>query len=118
MSTRARGVGLQHATPRRLIHRYTGWVHAESTPNGRAGRDILGTPGVWFEVKTGWKDSSPQAEVWKTAAAAGDDVPVVIFWPRGIGERQADRTIALLPAPVLLRLLVEAGYAPQPKEES
>lgn len=103
-------------------NRAAGWVadwirpwfpSAERTPNGRPGRDILGTPGVAFEVKT--------SMTWRTSAitqAAGyampGEVPVVVYLPPGCGERSVGDAFAIMPLRVLMPVLSEAGYAPQP----
>jgi len=90
------------------------WPTAEKTPNGRQGQDIENTPGVSFEVKT-----SP---VWRSSALtqarrnSNGALPVVIYLPPGIGEKQVDRAYAVLPVARLMQLLVEAGYAPGQEE--
>lgn len=92
------------------------WPHAEKTPNSRPGRDITGTPGVAFEVKT-----SP---TWRHAAIAqaagyrrGGEVPVVVYLPPGCGEANVSSALAILPLGVLMPVLEEAGYAPARREE-
>lgn len=113
-----RGVRLQRALAAYL--RYW-WCHAESNPNGRSGRDILGTPGVWFECKAegtstmNKRKGGPASYVKQAQLASGADStepPVVIWWPPGVGAERPNETIAMLPTPWLMRLLVEAGYAP------
>lgn len=122
--TRARGHALQRATAAYLAH---WWTSAESAANGRTGRDILGTPGVWFEVKTSLAGTSPSEIVKQAvtgainAGAASDlmpELPVVLYWPPGVGAARPELAIAMLPLPKLMRLLTEAGYAPEPKEDS
>lgn len=93
------------------------WPHAEKTPNSRPGRDLLGTPGVAFEVKTRaeWRTSA----VRQAAAYAGPgEVPVVLYLPPGCGERRVGDALAILPLSVLMPVLVEAGYAPEPDREA
>lgn len=85
------------------------WVNAEATGTGRQGRDILGTPGVAFEVKTGG-ELSPAAAVRQASKNAGEDLPVVAYFPPGVGERGP--WIAMLPGDRLMKLLTEAGYTP------
>ena len=118
-----RGVRLQRALAAYLRH---WWERAESNPNGRSGRDILNTPGAWFECKTEAtavmcrRKGGPAAYVDQAYLASGDDSPeppVVVWWPPGIGERRPDLTISMLPTPWLMRLLVEAGYAPGYRSE-
>ena len=111
--TRARGFSLQRAAANYLTR---WWPNAESTPNGRPGRDVLGTPGVYWEIKTSFAGTSPGAVIRKTAAAAGPDLPVVWYWPPGTGEKRPDLSVVLLPWRDLMRLLVEAEYAPEPDE--
>ena len=90
------------------------WPHAEKTPNGRAGADILGTPGVAWEVKTGitWRTE------WMDQAERNGDggVPVLVYLPPGCGEANVDRAYAIVPLSRVMDLLVAAGYAP-PREE-
>ena len=121
-----RGVRLQRALATYLRH---WWVHAESNPNGRSGRDILGTPGVWFENKAESlatmckRKGGPASYVRQAEQHTGDggpddtDLPIVVWWPPGVGERRPDLTIAMLPTPWLMKLLVEAGYAPGYRSE-
>jgi len=117
--SRDRGIDLQRATAR-ILARW--WPNAETNPNGRGGRDILGTPGVWWEVKTSFKGTSPGAAIRQACmgAHAVDDVlevPVVLYWPPGVGEKRPDQAIAMMAFPDVMHLLESAGYAPEPKEE-
>ena len=89
------------------------WVHAEATGSGRPGRDILGTPGVAFEVKTGGEEKfSPPAAVRQAVKNAGEDLPIVMWFPPGVAEGSMDKVIAMLPGDRLMKLLTEAGYTP------
>lgn len=107
-----------------------GWYpHAESAGAGRNGTDVLGTPGVVWECKTASdfkRDFRPAAWIaqaqmhglctCKTMCAPGcdgdsGDVPIVVYFPPGIGERNTANTPAIVPLHVLMRLLTEAGYA-------
>jgi hypothetical protein len=89
------------------------WPGAEKTPNSRPGRDLLGTPGVAFEVKTGieWRHK------W-IAQAAGyardGELALVVYLPPGCGERSVGSALAVLPLREIMPLLVAAGYAPEP----
>ena len=127
--SRARG----HVLQRAFAHYLTAWwPSAESTPNGRPGRDVLGTPGVWWEVKSSLAGTSPAAVVAQAVKGASEEakrllgtdkpgvqcLPVVVYFPPGIGAARPDRAIAMLPLPELMQLLVDAGYAPAPKEDS
>jgi hypothetical protein len=106
-----RGLDLQNA-----LARYLGrwWPSAESTGAGRQGTDVLGIPGVVWECKTAVdfkRDFKPIAWVRQcTGHAAAGDVPVTVYWPKGIGEERAGYALSILPLHVLVRLLLEAGY--------
>lgn len=125
--TRARGNRLQNA----LADYLTGWwAHAESAGAGRQGTDVLGTPGVVWECKTASdfkRDFRPAAWVaqakthalcnCKTMCAPGCDgdsgnVPVVVYFPPGIGAQNTGSALAIVPLHVLMQLLMQAGYAP------
>jgi hypothetical protein len=129
--SRDRGHVLQRATAAYLAR---WWPNCESTPNGRPGRDILGTPGVWWEVKTGarlrpgeWLRQACQA-VQSANKGPGmyrysgrlplPEVTVVLYWPPGVGERHPEQAIAMLPLPELMRVLVDGDHAPAPEESS
>ena len=92
------------------------WPGCEKTPNSRPGRDILGTPGVAFEIKTGatW---SHKAIAQAAGYAAPGELPVVVYLPPGCAERQVGEALAIVPLRVLMPVLVEAGYAPAPTPE-
>ena len=91
----------------------TWWVNAEATGSGRQGRDILGTPGVAFEVKTGGEEKfSPPAAVRQAVKNAGGDLPVVVWFPPGVAEGSPDKVIAMLPLSWLMKVLTEARYTP------
>jgi hypothetical protein len=111
--SRARGNRLQNALAAYLT---SWWTHAESAGAGRNGTDVLGTPGVVWECKTAVdfkRDFRPAAwvEQAKTHTRAGD-IPVVVYFPPGVGEANTGNALAFVPMHVLMRLLIEAGYAP------
>ena len=107
--SRARGLVLQNATARFLQGR--GWPHAESAGAGRNGSDILGTPGIVWECKTAreWKISAWVRQA-VDHARGGQDVPVTVYWPDGVGESRPQAAMAILPLPELVELLTAAGY--------
>ena len=131
--SRARGNRLQNA----LAAYLTGWwPHAESAGAGRNGTDVLGTPGVVWECKTAAdfkRDFRPAAWVRQAETHAlcscypvvcapgcdGDygDVPVVVYFPPGIGEKNTANALAIVPMHVLMRMLAEAGYAAGPRQQ-
>jgi hypothetical protein len=102
-------------------NRAPGWVAeylrpwfptAEATPNSRKGRDLLGTPGIAIEVKTGaeWR-----AAWLKQAAgyAADGELAWLVYLPPGLGERSVNRAMVIVPLEVAIGWAVEAGYAPE-----
>ena len=124
--SRDRGIAAQRWTAR-ILTRW--WPSAETNPNGRSGRDILGTPGVWWEIKTSLKGTSPGACVAQARNGArsealrllGSDkyseLPIVTYWPPGVGERSPMQAICMMAFSDMMHLLTAAGYAPEPKEE-
>jgi len=110
--SRARGLDLQNALAAWL--RVHGWPHAESAGSGRNGTDVTGTPGIVWENKTA-REFSPlafvrQAKVSAQIAGGHRLVPVVVYWPVGVGDTRADFTLAIVPLGRLAALLREAGY--------
>jgi hypothetical protein len=92
------------------------WPHAEKTPNGRPGRDIQNTPGVAWEVKTSpeWSHKA----IKQAAGYAGQgELPLVLYLPPGCGEAQVADALVILPLRLIMPVLVESGYAPQPNPE-
>ncbi len=91
------------------------WPGCEKTPNSRPGRDLLGTPGTAFEIKTGaeWR---PYHWMRQTQGYAADgELAVLLYLPPGLGRAMVSDTMAILPLRELMPLLVAAGYAPEPK---
>lgn len=113
--SRDRGIRLQAALAA-YLRRW--WPSAESTPNGRGGTDILGTPGVAWECKTA-KDFSPAAFVRQAKAHRllddGEVLPVAVYFPPGFGARSTGDVLAILALDDLMGLLTETGHAPYPK---
>jgi len=114
--TRARGWALQNALAAYLR---TWFPHAESAGAGRQGTDILGTPGIDWECKTAvnFKEQfRPLAWARQSEArtAGSGDIPVVVYFPAGIGEKNTANSLAIVPLHVLMQLLVESGWADRP----
>ena len=111
--SRDRGLELQRALARYLS---AWWPSAESTPNGRPGSDVLGTPGIVWENKTAGKGGR-NIGAWLDQAAkhkrAGEDLPVVVYWPPGVGEGRPHLAVAMLPLPVLVELLLRPEGDPE-----
>lgn len=84
---------------------------AEATPNSRHGRDVLGTPGLAVEVKTGaeWRH---RAMTQAAGYARDHEVALVVYLPPGCGERNVGDALAIMPLREIMPVLVAAGYAP------
>jgi len=114
--TRARGSRLQNALAAYLT---AWWPHAESAGAGRQGTDVLGTPGVVWECKTASefkRDFRPGTWVAQARAHAAcgraASLPVVVYYPPGVGEQNTGAALAIVPLHVLMQMLADAGYAP------
>jgi len=109
--SRERGVSLQLALARYLAR---WWPSAESAGSGRQGTDVTGTPGVVWENKTAVDFKADFKPTMWVRQALGHgkpgDVPVCVYWPKGVGEKHPDLTLSILPTPVLVSLLLDAGY--------
>jgi hypothetical protein len=116
--SRDRGIRLQNALAAYLK---AWWPAAESAGSGRPGRDVLNTPGVWWECKTEADGEHRPGQFMRQAVkgAAGDlpaaegDLPVVVWFPPGAAD--PGKAIAMLPLPELMMLLTDCGFAP-PRE--
>ncbi len=96
--------------------------YAEPTGAGRQGRDILGTPGVWFELKarTGFNPLAALKQIEKEAAADAKtsswemdgwpDKSVAVLRMNGQGEANIGEWVVCCRVDTLLELLKEAGY--------
>lgn len=106
--SRERGRNLQNALARYLTR---WWPSAESVGAGRQGTDILGTPGIMWECKTA-REFRPALWVRQALrhAAGNGNVPVTVYWPDGVGEGRPQAAMLILPLPIGVRLLLEAGY--------
>jgi hypothetical protein len=109
--SRDRGVRLQNALARYLAG---WWPSAESAGSGRPGTDILGTPGVVWENKTAarFRPAEWIRQARDHARAGYPDLPVVVYWPVGVGEASPAAAMAILPMPALMELLAAAQYTP------
>jgi hypothetical protein len=105
--SRARGLALQNALARYLA---AWWPSAESAGAGRPGSDVLGTPGIVWENKTG-----DQFRIWEWTRQAKQhakrgELPVTVYWPRGIGDRRPELALAIVPLPSLVELLNQSEW--------
>lgn len=84
---------------------------AEPTGAGRQGRDILSTPGVYFELKAR-KDFNPTEALKQTVAPAVEAgaIPLIIMRMNGQGPKNIGKWVALTEVDFILQLLKEAGY--------
>ena len=117
--SRARGNVLQNALARYLA---VWWPHAESAGAGRNGSDVLGTPGVVWECKTAYdfkrdfraaewvKQAKAHVLAHTTLGELPGPVPIVVYFPPGIGEANTGNALAIVPLHVQVQLLREAGY--------
>jgi hypothetical protein len=94
--------------------------YAEPTGAGRQGRDILSTPGVWFELKAraGFNPLAALKQAEGEAAGgllAHEDVAhvVAVLRMNGQGEANIGEWVTCMRVDTLLKLLEEAGYGPQ-----
>src|ERR1700684_4184260 len=90
--SRDRGVRLQNALAAYLR---AWWPNCESAGAGRQGRDILGTPGVWWENKAestavmckrkggpaSYVRQADQGSLGDSTSGVIRDVPVTVWWP-------------------------------------
>lgn len=90
--------------------------YAEPTGAGRQGRDILGTPGVWFELKarTGFNPLAALKQIEKEQGdgSLGDKLSkgAAVLRMNGQGEANIGEWVTCMRVDTLLELLKEAGY--------
>lgn len=89
--------------------------YAEPTGAGRQGRDILATPGVWFELKarTGFNPVAAlkQVEKEKDSLGVGHAMKgVAVLRCNGQGESNIGEWVVCMRVDTLKELLKEAGY--------
>lgn len=91
-----------------------GWPYATDAGAGRPGADILGCPGLSFEVK-GRRDFSP-LEWIRQAIKHGTGTPICVIRPDGMGPANVNNWPVVLRLEDLVTLLRQAGYG-DPLEE-
>lgn len=110
--SRSRGLELQRALARYL----TRWFpHAESTPSGRPGSDILGTPGIVWENKTAVQFKPTPWARQSAGHAKNGELSLCVYWPPGTGEGHPEHVLVITTLPQVMKLLEEAGYVPPPE---
>lgn len=77
------------------------WADSGLFPKARAvygtepGRDVKNTPGFSVECKAR-RDFNPLAWVKQSAKNAGDDYPIVVMRPDGLGEERVDQWLVFM----------------------
>jgi hypothetical protein len=97
--------------------------YAEPTGAGRQGRDILSTPGVWFELKAraGFNPTAALKQIekeiedeWVDLDIPGpledQDLGVAVLRMNGQGEANIGEWVVCMRVDTLKELLREAGY--------
>lgn len=114
-TAKLRGAATQRAVAAHLA--VNGWPYATDAGAGRTGCDILGTPGLAFEIKAR-KDLNPTG--WLKQAAKGDNgIPLCVFRPIGCGtvaNGGVGRWPVLMYLDDVLALLRAAGYGDPPDQ--
>lgn len=85
--------------------------YAEPTGAGRPGRDILSTPGIYFEIKAraGFSPTEALKQTVSPALEAGD-IPIIVMRMNGQGPKNIGKWVALTEVDFIIQLLKEAGY--------
>lgn len=91
--------------------------YAEPTGAGRQGRDILSTPGVWFELKarTGFNPLAALKQIEKESLVDYPDAElrpygITVLRMNGQGEQNIGEWVVCMRVDTLKELLKEAGY--------
>ena len=84
--------------------------YAEPTGAGRQGQDILGTPGIYFELKarSGFDPLSALKQLEKENDTSALEVAVLRM--NGQGEANIGQWVTVMRVDTLKELLKEAGY--------
>lgn len=87
--------------------------YAEPTGAGRQGKDILSTPGIWFELKarTGFNPLAAlkqMEEENRESSAINKEIAVLRM--NGQGEASIGEWVVCMRVDTMLELLKEAGY--------
>lgn len=84
--------------------------YAEPTGAGRQGKDILSTPGVWFELKarTGFNPLAALKQIEEERTS--EDKGVAVLRMNGQGETTIGEWVVCMRVDTLKDLLKEAGY--------
>lgn len=87
--------------------------YAEPTGAGRQGSDILGTPGLHWELKarTGFQPAAALKQV--NEGKSEDELGIVVLRLNGQGEQSIGKWVALVEVDTMIKLLGDAGYGNQ-----
>lgn len=107
--SRDRGARLQNALAEYLRQ---WWEKAESAGSGRPGTDVVGTPGIVWENKTG-SEFRPWGWVRQAMRhVKNGELPVCVYWPGQVGKQRPEMALAILPLGEFMRLAEDAGWTP------
>lgn len=83
---------------------------SEPTGAGRQGSDILGTPGIHWELKarTGFQPAAALKQV--NEGKSEDELGIVVLRLNGQGEQSIGKWVALVEVDTMIQLLKDAGY--------
>ena len=109
MTRKSRGAETQRIVAAYLIGH--GWPYATDVGAGRGGVDILGTPGLAWEVKAR-RDLNLLA--WLRQASTGNGLPIVVHRPDGMGPASIADWPMTLHFGQGVTLLRAAGYGDFP----
>lgn len=104
---RRRGAETQHAVAAYLAGH--GWPFATDAGAGRAGVDILGTPGLAWEIKAR-RDYDPSRWLRQAAEERRSGLPLVVYRPDGMGPARVGDWPVTLRLSDMVELLRAAGY--------
>jgi hypothetical protein len=94
-----------------------GWPFAMPTGAGASGIDITGTPGLGWEVKAR-AGFDPMANLRQAVRNAGDNLPLVLLRPNGIGPASIGVWPVFTTLDHQIWLLRKSGYGdPLPGED-
>lgn len=85
------------------------WPKARAVTIGQRGTDITGTDGIVWEVKTP-REFEPVDFVRQATKYAGGRLPIVVYFPNGVGEANTEFALAILPLYKLVEVLDDAGW--------
>lgn len=87
--------------------------HCRAVNSGAPGADLEETPGIAFEIKARARLDLP-AWLRQTSRNAGQQLPILIIRPNGMGEASVGQWAAVVTLDHLTQLLREAGYGDNP----